>query len=82
MEVVKRIIFAAGSGTSRAPMAAAIMERMLEGTGVEVLARGIVVQFPEPLNQKAEAILISNGIQLEGEGHGGEHLRAIPVRGG
>lgn len=68
MEVVKRIIFAAGSGTSRAPMAAAIMERMLEGTGVEVLARGIVVQFPEPLNQKAEAILISNGIQLEGYG--------------
>lgn len=68
MKVVNRIIFAAGSGTSRAPMAAAVMERMLEGTGVEVMARGIVVQFPEPLNQKAEAILISNGIQLSGYG--------------
>ena len=68
MKQINRIIFVAGSGTSRAPMAAAIMERMLEGTGVEVLARGIVVQFPEPLNQKAEAILISNGIQLNGYG--------------
>jgi protein-tyrosine phosphatase len=32
----------------------------------EVLARGIVVQFPEPMNQKAEAILISNGLQTDG----------------
>jgi protein-tyrosine phosphatase len=33
---------------------------------VEVLARGLVVLFPEPINQKAEAILISNGIHMEG----------------
>ena len=33
---------------------------------VEILARGLVVQFPEPMNQKAEAVLISNGINTEG----------------
>jgi len=32
---------------------------------LEVLARGLVVSFPEPMNGKAEAVLISNGITLE-----------------
>ena len=31
-----------------------------------MLARGLVVSFPEPMNQKAEAILISNGISMTG----------------
>ena len=60
----RRIIFIAGSGTTRAPMAAAIMQKMT--SDMEVLARGLVVQFPEPLNQKAEAVLISNGIDPDG----------------
>ena len=33
---------------------------------VEIGARGMIVLFPEPLNQKAEAVMISNGINLEG----------------
>jgi L-threonylcarbamoyladenylate synthase len=33
---------------------------------MEIEARGLVVQFPEPVNQKAEAVLISNGISTEG----------------
>ena len=66
MKNINRVIFAAGSGTARAPMAAAIMENMAKGQELEVLARGIVVQFPEPLNQKAEAVLISNGLFLDG----------------
>lgn len=32
---------------------------------LEIEARGIVVLFPEPLNQKAEAVMISNGIHME-----------------
>ena len=55
MKQIKRIIYVAGSGTSRAPMAAAIIKSMLKDSDVDVLSRGIVVQFPEPLNQKAEA---------------------------
>lgn len=33
---------------------------------MEIAARGLVVLFPEPLNQKAEAVLISNGITMDG----------------
>lgn len=65
MKQIKRIIYVAGSGTSRAPMAAAITKRMLGDSDVEVFARGMVVQFPEPLNQKAEAILIGNGFEVK-----------------
>lgn len=32
---------------------------------VEIESRGLVVLFPEPLNQKTEAVLISNGISTE-----------------
>ena len=31
-----------------------------------MLSRGLVVLFPEPVNQKAEAVMISNGIRMDG----------------
>lgn len=65
METLKRIIFVGRSGTCREPMAKGILEDMAIRPDVEVLARGLVVSFPEPMNGKAEAILISNGITLE-----------------
>ncbi len=34
---------------------------------LEIESRGMVVLFPEPLNQKVEAVLISNGINVEGQ---------------
>ena len=46
-------------------MAAAIFSRMSLARPVEIMARGLVVLMPEPLNQKAEAILISNNMSLE-----------------
>ena len=63
---IDKIIFVAKSGTSRDPMAAGIMNEFVLKKPVEILARGLVVQFPEPMNQKAEAVLISNGINTEG----------------
>ena len=33
---------------------------------MQIEARGLVVLFPEPLNQKAAAVMISNGINMEG----------------
>lgn len=66
MKEYRRIIFVAESGTCRAPMAAGIMEEYSLKQPVEILARGMVVLFPEPLNQKAEAVMISNGINMEG----------------
>ena len=63
---IDKIIFVAKSGTSREPMAAGTMNEFVLKKPVEILARGLVVQFPEPMNQKAEAVLISNGINTEG----------------
>ena len=61
---MKRIIFAEMSGTCRAPMAEAIMVDCLvhSSEAIEVCSRGLVVLFEEPINQKAQAVLMSNGI--------------------
>ena len=65
MKEYNRIIFVGQSGTSREPMAAGIFQDFTTRRPFEVLARGLVVLFPEPMNQKAEAVLISNGIHTE-----------------
>ncbi len=61
-----KIIFVADSGTCREPMAVAILRDIGLKRPIEVAARGLVVLFPEPLNQKAEAVMISNGLPTEG----------------
>ena len=61
-----RIVFVAESGDCREPMAAAILEDIGLKQPLEILARGLVVLFPEPMNQKAEAVMISNGLPVEG----------------
>ena len=65
MEKLERIIFVARSGSCREPMAMGILQDLSLKTEVEILARGLVVAFPEPMNGKAEAVLIGNGINLE-----------------
>jgi len=65
MEKLERIIFVGRSGTCREPMAMGILQDISLKYDVEILARGLVVSFPEPMNGKAEAVLISNGINLE-----------------
>lgn len=66
MKEYNRILFVCGSDTCRAPMAAGILAEYNLKQSVEILSRGLVVLFPEPLNQKAEAVMISNGINMEG----------------
>ncbi len=61
----KKIIFVDNAGNSRAPMAAGLLKECTLKQPIDIQARGIVVLFPEPLNQKAEAVLISNGITLD-----------------
>ncbi len=46
-------------------MAAELLKEYTMKQPIDIQARGIVVLFPEPLNQKTEAVLISNGITLE-----------------
>lgn len=60
----RRVIFVAGNGITRAPMAAEIFKTLCN-EDMEILSRGIIVAFPEPLNQKTEAVMISNGIVVE-----------------
>ncbi len=62
----QKIIFVCNGGTCRSPMAKAILESMPIKVPLEVEARGFVSLFPEPLNQKTEAILAANGLKLEG----------------
>lgn len=61
-----RLIFVGTTGACREVMAEAILEEFTLKHPLEILSRGLVVLFPEPLNQKAEAILISNGITHQG----------------
>ena len=66
MKLYDRVVFVGRSGSCREPMAAGILQDLLVKGDIEVLARGLVVAFPEPMNQKAEAVLISNGISIQG----------------
>ena len=61
-----KVIFVCSSGTCRAPMAAALLRECSLKQNIQVEARGLVVLFPEPLNQKVSAVMISNGINMEG----------------
>lgn len=61
---ISRIIFAGKNGSARSPMAAAILRTMDFDKDIEILSRGILVQFPEPLNPKIEAVLKSNEIEI------------------
>lgn len=66
MKSYNKIIFVAGSGACRAPMAAGILKDIGLKRETDICARGLVVLFPEPMNQKAEAVMISNGLPTEG----------------
>ena len=65
MKKFDKIIFVAKSGNCRAPMAMELLKAQKLDHPAQIEARGIVVLFPEPLNQKAEAVMIGNGIKLE-----------------
>lgn len=63
-DFINRVIFVDDNGTLRAPMAHAIFDSLEKRRTIISMSRGIVVLFPEPLNQKAEAVLISNNLGL------------------
>lgn len=65
MKTYRKIIFVDNHGTIRAPMAEAIFKDCCLSQGMEVFSRGLIVLFSEPLNQKAEAVLASNGLYLK-----------------
>ncbi|XCP85457.1 L-threonylcarbamoyladenylate synthase [Roseburia hominis] len=61
-----RIVFVSNSDNCRAPIAAALMERQPLLQEFQITSRGMVVLFPEPLSPRAEELLASRQIVLEG----------------
>lgn len=62
----ENIVFIGENGSCREAMAVAILEDIGLKQKANIKARGLVVLFPEPMNQKAEAVMISNGLPTEG----------------
>ncbi len=61
----RRIIFLSNTDTSRGPMAAELLRNQDLEQEYVIDSRGLVVLFPEPANQKAEAIMKSGQMTLE-----------------
>ena len=59
--------------TARAPMAKAILQSKELPWPMEIGSRGLVVLFPQPVNQKVEAVLARNG--LSAKDHTGRYWR-------
>lgn len=62
----RRIVFLSNTDTSRGPMAAELLRSQDLIQEHAIASRGLVVLFPEPANQKAEAIMKSWQMSLEG----------------
>ena len=62
----RRVIFVSKSDNSRGPMAAELLRNQDLIQEYEIESRGMIVLFPEPANQKAEAIMKSQQMTLEG----------------
>lgn len=62
----RRIIFLSNTDTSRGPMAAELLKKQDLQQEYIIDSRGFIVLFPEPANQKAEAIMKSGQMTLEG----------------
>lgn len=65
MKRYDKLIFISNSDTCRGPMAEAILKSKFLLAELEVESKGLVVLFPEPVNQKAEAIMASHGLTMK-----------------
>ena len=60
-----KLIFVSESDTITSPMAEAILSRHFLLEDILILSKGLVVLFPEPINPKAEAVLVSQGLTMK-----------------
>lgn len=65
MKRYDKLIFVSNSDTAVAPMAEAILQSKYLLEELEITSKGVVVLFPEPINPKAEAVLVSNGLTMK-----------------
>jgi protein arginine phosphatase len=62
----EKIIFVCTGNTCRSPMAETIYKSLETNSDITVTSRGLVVLFSEPSNPKADIVLKSHNLQLEG----------------
>lgn len=72
MKRYDKLIFVDEDNTARSVMAELIMAKKYLLAPLEIISRGLVVLFPEPVNRKAEAVLVSKG--YDAAGHKAEQL--------
>ena len=65
LQQYRRIIFVSGTDSARGPIAAELLRHQDLLQEYVVDSRGMVVLFPEPVNQKAEAVMRSAGMTME-----------------
>lgn len=65
MKDINKVIFVGRRATCREPMAMALLQNEPLRHAIEIQARGLVVLFPEPLNQKAEAVMASSDLRIK-----------------
>ena len=64
MKRYDKLIFVSNGDTCRAPMAEAVLKSKYLLEELEILSKGLVVLFPEPVNPKAEAVLAGHGLDM------------------
>lgn len=64
LQKYRRILFISNSDTNRGPMAAELLRHENLVQEYKIGSRGMVVLFPEPVNQKAEAIMRSQQMTI------------------
>lgn len=74
MKRYDKLIFVSNSDTCRSPMAEAIMKSKFLLNDLVIESKGLIALFPEPVNQKAEAVMVSNSLSMKG--HTSEQLEA------
>jgi len=65
MKKYDKLIFVSNDGTCRGPMAVAAMKSKFLLEDLVIAGKGWVVLFPEPINQKAEVVLVSHGLTMK-----------------
>ena len=65
MKNYDKILFVSKSNTATSPMAEAILQNRFRLEDILIESRGLVVLFPEPINPKAEAVLVRNGLTMK-----------------